>query len=89
MNYIMKNHMEDVAKGIMDTMLAGDADVCLCERCQSDRMSYVLNRVRPRYVVLDKGAVYPKLDELRDKYSMELFTLIHEAAAIVKDNPKH
>ncbi|WNQ13501.1 late competence development ComFB family protein [Paenibacillus aurantius] len=53
--------MEELVKNCLKEMLASDPRYSSCgEKCQSDAMAIVLNRIPPKYVSTPKGEIYSK-----------------------------
>ena len=85
----IKNVVEEVVIGVYEEV-KGDLKCCTCKQCSSDIVAYVLNKVSPRYVSTEKGALYSKTTVAFDKaYRMEIVKIIAEAARVVGENPKH
>jgi len=54
-----------------------------------DVMALMLNNLKPKYVVTDKGALYAQLDDFDPQYKIDFMTIMSQAAQIVKNNPRH
>lgn len=83
-----KNVMEEIVNDRMGSILI-KIGCCPCEQCKSDVASYVLNRIRPKYVSTANGELFSKSIVLNPETENELIRLIVEAANIVKENPRH
>lgn len=88
MNVNVKNIMEDIVCNRMESIIK-KVGCCECEHCMSDVASYVLNRIKPKYVSTVSGELYSKSTLLNQETENELILLIAEAAQIVKENPRH
>jgi len=67
----------------------GEADVCHCDSCRLDVMALMLNGLKPKYVVTDKGALWAQMDDFSLQYRTDFMALMTKAAKIVKENPRH
>jgi competence protein ComFB len=62
-------------------------DVCTCDQCRLDAACYVLNRVKPSYVVSNRGAVRVGLETLeRQQGAIDIKVLIYQALEKVGHN---
>ncbi|GFN21743.1 MAG: late competence development ComFB family protein [Thermoanaerobacteraceae bacterium] len=86
---VLKNYMENCVWELLDEVLAKDPDACRCEICRHDIAALALNRLPPRYVVRDEGAVYTKLCMLEAQYRADIYAALTEALMQVKANPRH
>ncbi|MCL1862601.1 MAG: late competence development ComFB family protein [Defluviitaleaceae bacterium] len=89
MEQVMHNYMEDIVRAKMPDVLKSMPDICNCERCELDRMAYVLNNSPPKYVVTSKGKLYAKLNVLQGQFDVDIVRLITDAAVRVDNNPRH
>jgi len=65
----IQNLMEEVVFGVVDELFAiEEADhnlgFCTCPQCRLDVVCYVLNRVKPQYIVSSRGLAYRERDFL-------------------------
>lgn len=88
MNLLLKNLMEDIVIQNVNNII-GSLDVCTCEECRLDIMSYTLNRLPPKYTATTQGELMAKLDSLDKQFEATIIATITKAAAIVKDHPRH
>lgn len=80
----MEEVVSDIYKDVID-----DMDVCKCEKCTKDIMAISLNNLPPKYVVSEDGALYSKINYLKNQYEVDVITEITKAAMKVKENPHH
>jgi competence protein ComFB len=66
-----------------------DEDICQCEDCRLDIMAIMLNRLEPRYVVSDVGAMYAQVANYDPQSRSDYMAIMTQAINIVKDNPRH
>jgi len=85
----LKNYMEDIILNKMPSVLNSMEGICQCERCQMDRLAYVLNNTPPKYVVTTKGKLYAKLNVLQGQFDVDLVRIITDAAVRVDKEPRH
>lgn len=88
MSIVLKNVMEEVVLRKIDE-LVDNLGCCKCEQCKMDIASYVLNRVKAKYVVSLEGELMSKLDSLSVEFDIDVVKHIVEAAQIIKKNPHH
>ncbi len=80
----LTNLMEEEVRMAVNKYLKDNKNcVCQCEKCKSDIMAIVLNNLKPKYVVTDKGKVYGKLDTLDFQFDVDLTREIVKAIEIV------
>lgn len=63
--------------------------LCPCKRCQEDVKALTLNNLPPKYVVLEKGDLVPRLTLYEGKYSSDITAQLLHACRIVMDTPHH
>ncbi|HBT47443.1 MAG TPA: competence protein ComFB [Peptococcaceae bacterium] len=86
---VLKNYMEDCVWELLDNVLAQDPEACKCDVCRHDIAALALNRLPPRYVVREEGAVYTKLAMLEAQYRADVYAALTAALMQVKENPRH
>jgi len=84
----LRNYTEEAVKFYLERWYK-DADVCQCETCRLDVMAIMLNSLKPKYVVTDKGALYAQLDDFDPQVKIDFMTNMSQAARIVKNGPRH
>ena len=84
----LRNFTEEAVKLYMDRWFE-KADCCHCENCRLDVTAIMLNNLKPKYVVTDKGALYAQLDDFDPQYKIDFMTILSQAAKIVKNGPRH
>ena len=75
----LKNIMEDAVEYQLNKLLPTMPEVCSCENCKLDMMSYALNRLSPQYVRTDTGALYQKLSNYQPQAEVEIMTTVVSA----------
>lgn len=86
---VLINYIEHLVEEQLGEYLNKREDLCKCEKCQLDMKAYTLNKLKPQYIVTDKGYVYQKIEEMRLQYNIDILKTIVEAANVVKKNPRH
>ena len=89
MNYNVKNVVEELVNKTMPAVTSSIPDICHCERCEADRLAYVLNAIPAKYVVTHKGRLYAKLAALEQQYTTDIIAAATKAVEVVKENPAH
>ena len=84
----LRNFTEEAVKLYMERWYK-DADVCQCDDCRLDVMAIMLNNLKPKYVVTEKGALYAQLDDFDPQYKIDFMAVMSQAAKIVKNGPRH
>jgi len=84
----IRNYTEEAVQFYLDRWYK-EADVCQCDICKMDVMALMLNNLKPKYVVTDKGALYAQLDDFDPQYKIDFMTVMSQAAKIVKNGPRH
>lgn len=63
--------------------------LCQCSRCLEDVKALTLNHLPPKYVVLEKGDMIPRLTIYEGKYSSDITAQLLHACRLVMDRPHH
>ena len=63
--------------------------LCDCPRCQADVKALALNRLDPKYVVMPKDGVIPRLTLYEGQYSSAVIAQLLYACKVVMDSPRH
>lgn len=64
-------------------------NVCQCEKCRLDMMSYALNRLPSKYVVSEKGEAYSKIAASSVQFDSDILCALVEGARQVREHPRH
>ena len=84
----LRNFTEEEVKLYLERWFK-EADVCQCEACRLDVTALMLNSLKPKYVVTDKGALWAQLDDFDQQYRTDFMTVMTKAAKVVKAAPRH
>ena len=84
----LRNYTEEAIQVYMDRWFS-DADVCQCDNCQLDVKAIMLNNLKPKYVVTDKGALFAQMDDFDPQNRIDFMTVMTQAADVVRNNPRH
>jgi len=84
----LRNTTEEEVKLYLERWFK-EADVCHCATCRLDVMALMLNNIKPKYVVTDKGALWAQLDDFDQQYRTDFMTVMTKAAKVVKNCPRH
>ena len=84
----LRNYTEEAVKMFMDKYFEESAS-CHCEVCRMDVMAVMLNNLKPKYVVTDKGALFAQLDDFDPQYKIDFITLMNQAIQTVGKAPRH
>jgi competence protein ComFB len=83
------NILEKIVWDNIDVVLKRNPEVCCCDKCRADIAAYALNKLSPRYVVTDKGAVIARALSLEAGFQIELLIVLTEAVKLINANPRH
>lgn len=90
----IRNVMEDLVKAIVDELFEAEArerrlGYCTCEQCKHDVACYVLNRVKPEYIVSSRGLAYSELEGLdKVQRQADVISLVQEGWGKVSHAPR-
>jgi competence protein ComFB len=84
----LKNYTEEAVRLYVDRCFK-DEDICQCENCRLDVMAIMLNKLKSKYVVTEKGALFAQMDDFDPQYKIDLMTIMNDAVQIVKNSPRH
>ena len=84
----LRNFTEDAVRLFMDRYFE-QSECCHCESCRLDVTAIMLNSLKPKYVVTDKGALFAQLDDFDPQYKIDLITIMNQAIKIVSNGPRH
>jgi competence protein ComFB len=94
----LHNTNEDIiiaeVNDIFDTLQENENsdNICCCDQCRMDTACYVLNRIEPRYIVSNRGAVRIEQETLANQQKeADIVATIHEGIKQVAHNkrPSH
>lgn len=63
--------------------------LCDCERCLEDVKALTLNHLPPKYVVLERGDMIPRLTVYEGKFSSDITAQLLQACKLVMERPHH
>jgi competence protein ComFB len=94
-NLIIHNLSEDIVKHEIDKYCAEiensgqTKDICTCEQCRLDAACYVLNRVKPRYLVSNRGAAREGMRTIaREQEQIDISVLVYQGLQQVSHNQR-
>jgi len=82
---VLVNAMETVVLEKLDSVLA-KFKCCKCDRCKKDIVAITLNKISPKYIVLQEGQPTPDIDV---QTNAEVVTAIIQAVLAVRAKPRH
>lgn len=85
----LKNIMEDAVEYQLNKLLSTMPNVCSCDNCKLDMMSYALNRLSPQYVRTDTGALFQKLSNYQPQAEVTIMTTVMTAIEKIGAHPQH
>lgn len=63
--------------------------LCSCERCMEDVKALTLNNLPPKYVVVERGDMIPRLTVYEGKFSSDITAQLLQACKLVMERPHH
>ena len=84
----LRNYTEAAVEAYLERWFV-DADCCHCDVCRMDVMAMMLNNLKPKYVVTEKGELFAQLDQFDYQTRIDFMTVMSQAAEMIKKNPRH
>ncbi|MDA8425612.1 MAG: late competence development ComFB family protein [Treponema sp.] len=90
----IRNVMEDLVKTVVDELFDAEAKekrlgYCTCDQCKHDVACYVLNRVKPEYIVSSRGLAYSEREGLdKVQRQADVISLVREGWGKVSHAPR-
>ena len=81
---VMEHVVENIAREYMDR-LGG----CTCDHCIADVTALTLNKLSPKYVVVEPPAASPMLNFYSSRFAPQVIVELTKSCLIVKENPHH
>ena len=63
--------------------------LCSCDRCLEDVKAFTLNHLPPKYVVLERGDMIPRLTVYEGKFSSDITAQLLHACKVIMERPHH
>lgn len=83
------NVVEKLVWENLEEVMAYKPDMCKCDKCKLDVVTYTLNRLDARYVASPEGELYARAECLGKDFHIALIVTLTEAIEVVYNNPKH
>jgi competence protein ComFB len=90
----VRNLMEDAVKSLVDELFESEnrdkrLGYCTCDQCKLDVECFVLNRVKPEYIVSSRGLAYSEKEGLdKVQRQADLISLVKEGWGKVSHSPR-
>ncbi|HTX72695.1 MAG TPA: late competence development ComFB family protein [Rectinemataceae bacterium] len=90
----IRNVMEDLVKAVVDELFDAEKaekrlGFCTCDQCRHDVACYVLNRVKPEYIVSSRGLAYSEREGLdKVQRQADVISLVKEGWGKVAHAPR-
>ena len=88
MAILVKNIMEDMVEDKLEHLLP-QLNCCTCDICKTDILCYALNRLKPKYVSTEQGALLSRVDSIGVTYGAAIITELTAGAELVRKYPHH
>ncbi len=84
------NTIEDIVLKYLNDVLSEKNNICKCKQCFNDMACYVLNRIKPMYVVSSRGIIHTENKRREDRQDeIDVYTTISEAIEVVSGTRRH
>ena len=90
----IRNIMEDAVKSMVQELFEREnrekrLEYCTCDQCKLDVVCYVLNRVKPEYIVSSRGLAYSEKEGLdKVQRQADLISMVKEGWGKVSHSPR-
>ncbi|HAE21876.1 MAG TPA: competence protein ComFB [Spirochaetaceae bacterium] len=90
----IRNLMEDYVKATVHELFDAEqkgstSSWCTCDQCRLDVACYVLNRLKPEYVISGRGVAYSEQDyQEKLQKTADVVSLVREAWAKINSSPR-
>lgn len=84
-----RNYMEQIVQEGLNQLLNERTDICTCEQCKTEMITYALNNLPPKYVSSHKGEIYTKVDEMNTQLNADILKVLVKAVNQISENPRH
>lgn len=89
MEYLKNTLEEMVINKVEKAFQSADDDICKCVQCRKDVTVYVLNNIKPRYIISTRGMLHEAANtKERSKIDEEIDILLPEGMDRVKDHKR-
>jgi len=85
---MLRNFTEEEVNHFLDRFYK-DSEVCQCNICRMDVAAIMLNSLKQKYVVTEKGALFAQLDDFDPQNKVDFITIMNQAIKIVGRSPRH
>jgi competence protein ComFB len=84
----IRNRTADLVYARVEQLLAERADICHCEACVLDLVTFTLNRTTPRYTTSLLGDLHPD-PALARRQKIQIDLALRAAVRRLKEHPHH
>lgn len=88
MEYKLINIMEGKVLSTINKA-APQLGCCTCNKCKIDLAAYALNRIPPKYVDTEKGALFTRANHMGSEFDTKILLEVTKAAAAIGKAPGH
>lgn len=81
------NVMEEIVSRVISEYNHQRPGFYHCEQCLADIKAIILNRLKPQYVVSEKGELYSKAGTLARQYMSDIYKELSIAIQLVERDP--
>lgn len=87
--YQIVNAYDELVRQAVREAIAGDDEMCKCEKCFLDVCTLVFNEGFSHFVTTPQGTLYAKVDDMSTRNHVDLFVVVLQALQKVKERPMH
>ncbi|HIE06239.1 MAG TPA: competence protein ComFB [bacterium (Candidatus Stahlbacteria)] len=85
----IENLLVNTVKNIVEELYKDRKDVCSCETCKSDIITFTLNHLKPKYADSELGWVITKVEINQRQFRAEVISIAMKGFDLIKDHPRH
>lgn len=85
----IENLLVRTVKEVVDELYKDRKDVCDCDVCKNDIITYALNQLRPKYADSELGRVISKVEVNQRQFRAEVIAIVLKGFELIKDHPRH
>ena len=87
---LMEDYVTSQVNELYDTLKAENISwlKCDCETCRLDTICFVLNRIKPRYIVSERGVIHNSLDLQDSQFKVDMNKLALEGIRLINGSQR-
>ena len=85
----IENLLINTVKEVVEDVYKKRKDVCSCDTCKNDIITYTLNHLKPKYADSDLGRVISKVEINQRQFRAEVIAIALKGFDLIKEHPRH